>query len=70
MPTCEYCEAEIPAPKIGLLLSEEFFEDKFEIDVTASKQKHGQLECPECEAILGYLGVAGAGGGPNIRGTY
>jgi hypothetical protein len=38
------------------------------VDIGESLQVHVQLECPDSERILGYLGVGGATGGDDFRG--
>lgn len=60
MPVCPACESEYEVPSGESILVDEFLDD---IDVDVSVQEHVQLECPECEAILGYLGVAAGVGG-------
>jgi hypothetical protein len=49
-------------PNAATIRVDEFFsEEAGDIDVSA--QEHVQLECPNCEAILGYLAVGAAAGG-------
>lgn len=65
---CLDCEAEFEYPKGKKILTGDIMGDH--VDVDASGQTHTQLECPECGAILGYLGYAAAIGSSNIRGYY
>lgn len=67
---CPYCGEAIESPTPGTLLAEEFFSDAFEIDVSESVEHHVQLECPECDKIMGYLGLSGAIGGEHPGLTY
>lgn len=42
------------------MLSDDFFPE--DGDVSISGQQHVQLACPECDSVLGYLGVGAATG--------
>jgi hypothetical protein len=62
MTHCPHCDEDIEVPDGEMIRLDEFFtEDAGDIDV--SVQKHIQLECPECGAVLGYLGLGAAAGG-------
>jgi ribosomal protein S27AE len=62
MTHCPHCGDEIEVPDGDMIRLDEFFEEDAE-DVDVSVQQHVQLECPECGAVLGYLGVGAATGG-------
>lgn len=62
MAHCPHCEEEVELPNGKPLRVDEFFTDEAD-DVATSIQQHVQLECPECEAILGYLAAGAATGG-------
>jgi hypothetical protein len=65
MPYCPHCETEVEAPAGETIKLEEFLTG---IGVDSSVQHHVQLECPDCESVLGYLGDAAATGGETYRG--
>lgn len=62
MAKCPSCEEDVDVPEGESLRLDEMFTEEVE-DVDVSIQQHIQLTCPECDAVLGYLGVAGAAGG-------
>ncbi len=64
-PACPYCESSMDYPAGETIRAQEFIQG---VDVEESIEMHVQLECPECEAILGYLGFGGATGGDDFRG--
>lgn len=66
---CPDCEAVNDVPAGESILLDEVFDDDHP-DVDAGVQEHVQLECPDCGAVLGYLGVAGAFGSENTYGYY
>lgn len=51
----------------SIKISEAFSGD---IDVDLGAEDHVQLECTECGAVLGYIGVGAAVGESNVRGYY
>ncbi|MCY4731976.1 hypothetical protein KY092_15550 [Natronomonas gomsonensis] len=62
MTHCPHCKEEMEVPNAATIRVDEFFsEEAGDIDVSA--QEHVQLECPNCEAVLGYLAVGAAAGG-------
>ena len=48
-------------PNGNTILLDEFFSEEPD-GVAVSGQEHVQLECPNCEAVLGYLAVGAATG--------
>lgn len=66
---CPYCGETNDAPEGESILLDEVFDDSHP-DVDAGVQEHVQLECPDCGAVLGYLGVAAAFGSENVTGFY
>lgn len=66
---CPDCGEHNDVPKGRTILLEDVF-DESHPDVTASVQEHVQLECRDCGAVLGYLGVGAAVGSEETRGYY
>lgn len=62
MTHCPHCGEDMEVPAANSLRVDEFFDDEIE-DVDISAQEHIQLECKNCEAVLGYLAVGAATGG-------
>ena len=62
MAHCPHCQEEVSNPDGDVLRLGEFFKEEAE-DVDVSIQQHIQLNCPSCEAILGYLALGAATGG-------
>lgn len=66
---CPYCDATNEVPAAESILLDEVFDDDHP-DVDAGLQEHVQLECPDCGAVLGYLGAAAAFGSEDVHGYY
>jgi Zn finger protein HypA/HybF involved in hydrogenase expression len=62
MTHCPHCQEEMQVPNGDQLRVSEFFSEEAG-DIEISAQEHIQLECPNCEAVLGYLAVGAAAGG-------
>lgn len=62
MTHCPHCKEEMDVPKGSSIRVAEFFSEELE-EVDVSAQKHIQLECRNCAAVLGYLAVGAATGG-------
>lgn len=62
MTHCPHCQEEMEVPKGETILLDDLFTEEVE-DVDVSGEKHMQLECRNCEAVLGYLAVGAATGG-------
>lgn len=65
MPHCPFCETDVETPHPETIVLDEFLVG---IDVEVSVEQLVQLECPDCESVLGYLGVAAAIGGEHTPG--
>ena len=61
MARCPHCDEEMDAPAGETLRLDELFDEE-KVDVSTSVQQHVQLECQNCGAVLGYLGVGAATG--------
>lgn len=66
---CPYCGEVNDVPAGETILLDEVFDDSHP-DVEAGVQEHVQLECLDCGAVLGYLGVAAAFGSEDVTGYY
>jgi len=63
-PKCPHCEGAFETPGGQMIRASEFITG---IDVVEeSLQLYYQVECPGCEAILGYLGVGAVAGDVDI----
>lgn len=62
MTHCPHCSEDMDVPKGEIIKLDEFFDEGVE-EVDMSAQKHMQLQCPNCDAVLGYLGIGAAAGG-------
>lgn len=62
MTHCPHCEKEMEVPEGNTILLDEFFTEEAD-GVDVSGEEHVQLECPNCNAVLGYLAVGAATGG-------
>lgn len=62
MTHCPHCGKDMEVPAATSFRVDEFFGEDVE-DVDVSAQEHIQLECKNCETVLGYLAVCAATGG-------
>lgn len=66
---CPDCGERTETPAGNRIRVEDVFDDAHP-DVEAGRQEHVQLECPNCGAVLGYLGAAAALGSEDVYGFY
>lgn len=60
MGRCPHCDTEV-AQAVGSYIREGPVFDEEEVDAISAMQ-HIQLHCPDCDTVLGYIGVGGAAG--------